>query len=64
MRRDVEYRVANLLEDLHGQLGSNRTTGNKFVQGVGQSHSDSVKLAELWEKKTVLCGHLTYDEPL
>ena len=47
---DVERGLADLLEDLHGQLGRNRATGNELVQGVGKSHSDSVKLAELRKK--------------
>jgi hypothetical protein len=28
MRHDVKHGPADLLEDLHGQLGSNRATGN------------------------------------
>ena len=39
---DVGYGVADLLEDLHRQLRRDGTAGDQFVQGVGQSHSDSV----------------------
>jgi len=57
VRHDVERGLADLLEDLHGQLGRNRATGNEFVQGVGKSHPDSVKLAELREKRPWFVGH-------
>ena len=55
---------SDLLENLHGQLGGNRATGDQLVQGVGQGHSDSVKLAELLGKERVWWSLETYDEPL
>jgi hypothetical protein len=37
----VRVSLEHLLQNLHSKLWSDRTTGDQFIKGVGEGHSDT-----------------------